>query len=152
MAAPAIGARAATTDVDVVIVGAGAAGIAAARRLAAAKVRFVVIEGTDHVGGRCVTDTKTFDVPFDRGAHWIHRPQNNEPVKLAEGSNLRIYPAPRGRDAGGARPDDHHIDVAGRGACADSRRRYRGSASCQNCAARNRVHGIRNIDATGDIA
>ncbi len=90
-----IGARAATSDVDVVVVGAGAAGIAAARRLAAAKVRFVVIEATDHIGGRCVTDTRTFDVPFDRGAHWIHRPQNNELVKLAEGSNLRIYPAPR---------------------------------------------------------
>jgi len=96
IAAPAIGARAATSDVDVVIVGAGAAGIAAARRLAAAKLRFVVVEATDHIGGRCVTDTKTFDVPFDRGAHWIHRPQNNELVKLAEGSNLRIYPAPRG--------------------------------------------------------
>ena len=95
IAAPAIGARAATSDVDVVVVGAGAAGIAAARRLAAAKVRFVIIEAADHVGGRCVTDTKTFGVPFDRGAQWVHRPQNNELVKLAEGSNLNIYPAPR---------------------------------------------------------
>jgi len=95
IAAPAIGARAATSDVDVVVVGAGAAGIAAARRLAAAKVRFVIIEAADHVGGRCVTDTKTFGVPFDRGAQWVHRPQNNELVKLAEGSNLSIYPAPR---------------------------------------------------------
>ena len=82
IAAPAIGARAANIDVDVVVIGAGAAGIAAARRLAAAKARFVVIEASDHVGGRCVTDTKAFDVPFDRGAHWIHRPQTHELVRL----------------------------------------------------------------------
>src|SRR5262245_58593169 len=95
VAAPAIRARAATSDVDIVVVGAGAAGIAAARRLAAAKAKFVVIEASDRIGGRCVTDTRTFGMPFDRGAHWIHRPQTNELVKLAEGSNLTIYPAPR---------------------------------------------------------
>src|SRR5262252_8128468 len=38
--------------VDVVVVGAGAAGIAAARRLAAAGKRFALIEAADEIGGR----------------------------------------------------------------------------------------------------
>jgi monoamine oxidase len=87
--------RAQSGDVDVVVIGAGAAGIAAARRLAVAKVRFALIEAGERVGGRCVTDTATFGVPFDRGAHWIHRPQGNELVTLAQGSGLDLYPAPR---------------------------------------------------------
>ena len=45
-------------NVDVVIVGAGAAGIAAARRLAAAGKRFALVEAADQVGGRCITDTQ----------------------------------------------------------------------------------------------
>jgi monoamine oxidase len=94
LTAPSI-ARAQAGDFDVAVIGAGAAGIAAARRLTAAKTRFALIEASGHVGGRCVTDTKTFGVPFDRGAHWIHRPQSNEPVILAQGSGLDIYPAPR---------------------------------------------------------
>jgi monoamine oxidase len=94
IAAPALGAAPVTADVDVAIVGAGAAGIAAARRLAAAKARFVLLEASDHAGGRCITDTATFGVPFDRGAHWIHRPQGN-PLVPAAGSGFDIYSAPR---------------------------------------------------------
>lgn len=95
VAAPTLGAAAESNDVDVVIVGAGAAGIAAARRLAAAKQRFVVLEAADHVGGRCVTDSKIFGVPFDLGAHWVHNPDGNPLAKLAAG--LEVYPAPRGQ-------------------------------------------------------
>jgi monoamine oxidase len=82
-------------DADVVIVGAGAAGIAAARRIAAAGRRYVLIEAADHIGGRCITDVGTFGVPFDRGAHWIHSPDTNPVARLAPGQGLEIYPAPR---------------------------------------------------------
>ncbi len=92
---PAMSAgAAATTSVDVVIVGAGAAGIAAARRIAAAGRKFVLIDAADHVGGRCVTDTRTFDIPYDRGAHWIHAPDFNPLMKLAARRGLEVYPAP----------------------------------------------------------
>jgi monoamine oxidase len=77
---------------DVVIIGAGAAGIAAARRLAAAGRRYVVIEATDHVGGRCVTDLTGFGVPFDRGARWIYLPDSNPLIKVAPRRG-DIYPA-----------------------------------------------------------
>ena len=97
VAAPAIGnvtsGMAQSGDVDVVIIGAGAAGIAAARRVAAAKRSFMLLEASDHVGGRCVTDTRFFGVPFDRGAHWVHKPDSNPLVKLATG--VEIYRAPR---------------------------------------------------------
>ncbi|HTV27632.1 MAG TPA: FAD-dependent oxidoreductase [Xanthobacteraceae bacterium] len=95
VARPAIGAPASrTTETDVVIVGAGAAGIAAARRIAAANRHFVLIEAADHIGGRCVTDTRTFGVPFDLGAHWIRSPDVNPLTKLTLRRGVEIYPAP----------------------------------------------------------
>ena len=83
--------------VDAVIVGAGAAGIAAARRLAAARRRFVLVEAAEGVGGRCVTDMNTFGVPYDRGAHWIYAADINPLVKLGVQAGLEIYPAPPGQ-------------------------------------------------------
>ena len=80
---PAAGAAAASTEVDVVIIGAGAAGIAAARRIAAAGRKFVLLEAADHIGGRCMTDMETFGLPYDRGAHWIHTPDLNPVTKQA---------------------------------------------------------------------
>jgi monoamine oxidase len=93
---PAIAATAPPSGpLDVVIIGAGAAGIAAARKLAAAGRRYLVIEATDHVGGRCVTDAKSLGVPFDRGAHWIYLPDLNPVAKLTPRRGLDVYPAPR---------------------------------------------------------
>src|SRR5215468_2145684 len=83
--------------VDAIIVGAGAAGIAAGRRLAAAGKHFVVLEAADQVGGRCITDTKTFGIPYDRGAHWIYAADINPLAKLAVQSGLDIYAAPPGQ-------------------------------------------------------
>jgi monoamine oxidase len=92
-ARPAIGAPA-SAGIDVVIVGAGAAGIAAARRIAASGRKFVLLEAADHVGGRCITDTRIFGVPYDRGAHWIHMPDLNPVTKLTARRGIDVYPAP----------------------------------------------------------
>ncbi|MFO0574755.1 MAG: FAD-dependent oxidoreductase [Polyangia bacterium] len=81
-------------EVDVAIVGAGAAGIAAARRILAAGRRCVLLEGSGRIGGRCVTDLSAFGGPFDRGAHWLHRPTRNPLVRLARELGLEVYPAP----------------------------------------------------------
>jgi monoamine oxidase len=86
-----------TGSIDVVIVGAGAAGIAAARRLAAVGRRFALLEAAATVGGRCITDTTVFGVPFDRGAHWVHMPEINPVAKLGTQTGLDIYPAPPGQ-------------------------------------------------------
>ena len=82
---------------DAVIVGAGAAGIAAARRLVAAGRRITIVEAAAEAGGRCITDTKTFGVPYDRGAHWIYAADINPLAKLAMQTGLEVYPAPPGQ-------------------------------------------------------
>ena len=84
-------------DVDIIVIGAGAAGIAAARRVLAAKRRVVVIEASDRIGGRCVTDERLFGVPLDLGAHWMHAADINPLVKLGKAAGLDVYPAPPGQ-------------------------------------------------------
>jgi monoamine oxidase len=84
-------------DFDVAVIGAGAAGIAAARRVAGTKARLAILEASDRIGGRCYTDTATFGMPYDRGAHWIHTPDLNPITPLAMRSGLDVYPAPPGQ-------------------------------------------------------
>jgi monoamine oxidase len=99
--APVFGARAWAAplprEADIVVIGAGAAGIAAARRIVAANRKVIVLEATSQIGGRCLTDTATFDVPFDRGARWIHNPDTNPMIRLARGAGLDVVPAPLGQ-------------------------------------------------------
>jgi monoamine oxidase len=100
-AASAFGARAwgapLPREADIVVIGAGAAGIAAARRIQAANRRVIVVEATGQVGGRCLTDTATFEVPFDRGARWIHNPETNPMIRLARNAGLDISAASLGQ-------------------------------------------------------
>ncbi len=97
LSSPARAALPASGDTDVVIVGAGAAGIAAARRVAAAGRRFVVLEAAGRVGGRCFTDTRSFGVPYDRGAHGVSIPDLNPVARLASRAGMDVYPAPPGQ-------------------------------------------------------
>jgi len=97
VAAPALLRAQTAPEVDVTIIGAGAAGIAAARRVLAANRRFILLEATNRIGGRCVTDTAIFGMPFDLGARWIHRPDGNPPGGSPLPAGLDIYAAPRGQ-------------------------------------------------------
>lgn len=84
-------------EAEIAVIGAGAAGIAAARRISALGRGVVVIEASDRIGGRCLTDTTTFDVPFDRGARWLYNADNSAIAKLARGVEMDLYPAARGQ-------------------------------------------------------
>src|SRR5437899_5235959 len=84
-------------EADIVVIGAGAAGIAAARRIMAANRKVVVVEAASQIGGRCQTDTTTFDVPFDRGARWMHNPETNPMIRLARAAGFEITTAPSGQ-------------------------------------------------------
>lgn len=80
---PVIG-RAQPSNPDAVVIGAGAAGIAAARRLIAGGKTVVVIEAADRIGGRAYTETVSFGVPFDQGCSWLQGPRAGVPhVDLA---------------------------------------------------------------------
>ncbi len=96
-ATPALRARAwaapVPRDADIVVIGAGAAGIAAARRVMAANRKVIVVEAAGQIGGRCLTDTTTFDAPFDRGARWMHNPDTNPMIRLARNAGLDISAA-----------------------------------------------------------
>jgi monoamine oxidase len=100
-AVPALGAPAFAAplprEADIVVIGAGAAGIAAARRIQAANRKVIVVEAASQVGGRCLTDTATFDLPFDRGARWMYNPDSNPMIKLARSAGLDVTSAPLGQ-------------------------------------------------------
>jgi monoamine oxidase len=91
------GAAAVPRDADVVVIGAGAAGLAAARRVAAANRKVVLIEAAAKIGGRCQTDATTFGVPFDRGARWLYQSDSNPVVRLARSVGVEIALAPQGQ-------------------------------------------------------
>src|ERR1700730_17455556 len=99
--APALGTRAwgapLPRDADIVVIGAGAAGIAAARRIQAANRKVIVVEAASQSGGRCLTGTTTFDVPFDRGARWLHNPDSNPMIRLARSAGLDMSTPPFGQ-------------------------------------------------------
>ena len=96
-------------DVDVIVVGAGVAGLSAASALRAAGKRCVVLEAASRIGGRAWT-TMLGAAPFDHGAGWLHEADRNPLVEIAraQGETLidsdaqrqrRIYVGDRVADA-----------------------------------------------------
>ncbi len=59
-------------DADVIVIGAGVAGLACARRLAAAGLRVIVLEKAKGVGGRCATRRVLDGQPVDHGVAFLH--------------------------------------------------------------------------------
>ncbi|MEM6578102.1 MAG: NAD(P)/FAD-dependent oxidoreductase [Pseudomonadota bacterium] len=94
MTAPLVPRRAKAASVDVVVIGAGAAGIAATRDLRRAGLTVTLIEASQRVGGRVVTDTRIFGQPYDVGAHWLHSQDSNPFVKYGRANGFDIYRAP----------------------------------------------------------
>jgi monoamine oxidase len=79
------------TDVDVVIVGAGSAGLAAAKTLRSAGLSFTVLEAMNRIGGRAWTSTEHFGVPFDIGCAWIHAADRNPYFPEAEAAGWTLH-------------------------------------------------------------
>ena len=63
------------TNPDVVIIGAGAAGLSAARTLIAQGKSVVIVEGSGRIGGRAYTENYTFGVPYDHGCFNVMGPK-----------------------------------------------------------------------------
>jgi monoamine oxidase len=80
------------SEVDVAIIGAGAAGLGAARALEHSGLSTLILEARDRVGGRGHTIMASPDVTFDLGCGWLHSADRNSFVKIAEALNFAIDP------------------------------------------------------------
>jgi monoamine oxidase len=82
-------------DFDVVVVGAGAAGLGAATALKQAGRRAVVLEASGRIGGRAWTayPPELGGVWFDMGAIWLHNAERNPLVPIAEARGERLLRA-----------------------------------------------------------
>jgi monoamine oxidase len=82
-------------NVDVVVVGAGAAGLAAARALRGAGRPAVVLEASGRIGGRAWTvhPPELDGVWFDMGAIWLHSAERNPLVPIAQARGERLLRA-----------------------------------------------------------
>ena len=70
-------------EFDVVVVGAGVAGLAAAAAVRAAGRRCLVLEAAGRVGGRAFT-TALAGAGFDHGASWLHNADDNPLTAIAQ--------------------------------------------------------------------
>ncbi len=82
---------------EVLIIGAGVAGLAAAQTLVQAGVNVRVLEGRDRLGGRLWTSRAWADVPLDMGASWIHGVRGNPITAVAEEAGLITSPTDVGK-------------------------------------------------------
>jgi monoamine oxidase len=78
------------TDPDVIILGAGAAGLGAARRLASVGVPARIIEARNRLGGRAFTARDPSGLPIELGCAWLHSADENDLTGLALQSGLTI--------------------------------------------------------------
>lgn len=103
-------------EVDVAIVGAGAAGIAAARRLRDRGRRVLLVEAMDRLGGRAHT-IMVDGMPLDLGCGWLHSAERNPLARFAETQRAVIDRAQAAwgkqlRNIGFSESDQHDAWVA----------------------------------------
>jgi monoamine oxidase len=72
------------SEVDVAVIGAGAAGLAAAHELAAAGLDVLLVEARDRIGGRAWTLREGQPCPLDLGCGWLHSADVNPWAEIAE--------------------------------------------------------------------
>ena len=68
----------------VIVIGAGMAGLAAARLLSDQGYTVQILEARDRIGGRVWTDHSMDNIPLDLGASWIHGVRGNPIMALAQ--------------------------------------------------------------------
>ncbi len=86
-------ASVADSNERVLVIGAGAAGLAAARLLDQESIAYEVVEARDRVGGR-VDTSEALGAPVDLGASWIHGPNGNPLSALADEAGVALLEIP----------------------------------------------------------
>jgi monoamine oxidase len=82
------------SDIETVVVGGGAAGIAAARRLHHAGVKCLIVEARSRLGGRAWTVAGPSGSALDLGCGWLHSADRNPWVAVAEEQRRTIDKTP----------------------------------------------------------
>ncbi len=81
-------------ETEVAIIGGGAAGIAAGRRLRAAGIDCLLIEARARLGGRAWTIADASDFALDLGCGWLHSADRNPWTVIAEAQGRSIDRTP----------------------------------------------------------
>ena len=118
----------------VIVIGAGLAGLAAARMLKSLGHDVVVLEGRDRIGGRIHTSSRWTGIPLDLGATWIHETTGNPLTKLAAEVNATLLTT-RYDDSIGYNPDGSVWNKADASRLEDLR---------------GKVHGLIEVARNGD--
>lgn len=78
------------SEIDVAIIGAGAAGLGAARTLENSGLSVIVLEARDRIGGRAHTIMAAPGIPFDLGCEWLHSADKNNFVGIAKQLGFKV--------------------------------------------------------------
>ncbi len=78
------------SEVDLAIIGAGAAGLGAADALKNSGLSCIVLEARGRAGGRGHTITAAPEITFDVGCGWLHSADRNSFVAIAEKLDFEI--------------------------------------------------------------
>ena len=89
---------------DVLVIGAGAAGIGAGQQLAKTEARFLLVEARDRVGGRAHTILRGGEA-LDCGCHWLHSGDRNVMAEIATSLGFHVDHSP----APWQRQSEHHL-------------------------------------------
>ena len=79
---------------DTVVIGAGAAGLSATRTLREEGFDALLVESSNRIGGRAITDTTIFGIPYDLGASWLHTAHLNPFISYGQKNGFDVYPEP----------------------------------------------------------
>jgi glycine/D-amino acid oxidase-like deaminating enzyme len=77
-------------DTDVLIVGAGMAGVTTAWALRQVGIRSIVLDAQDCIGGRIHTSRKWKKIPCDMGAGWVSHPTINPLIEIARKEKIKL--------------------------------------------------------------
>jgi monoamine oxidase len=87
------------SEIDIAIIGAGAAGLGAARALEESGLSILVLEARYRIGGRAHTVIASENVTFDVGCGWLHSADQNSFAPIAQELGFEIdQKRPRWRD------------------------------------------------------
>jgi monoamine oxidase len=87
-----------SSEYDVVIVGAGMAGITAYKELNKSNNNILIIEARNRLGGRAYTDSSILGSNFDYGCSWIHASDVNPLFDMVKNEKLNLVPDDKGED------------------------------------------------------